>query len=74
MGYKYIIDIYPRSSDHDWEYCIAMQDGTTKCFYEYDGGVIENDNISIYDIMEQFQKDLVKNPGDEIVGFIIREL
>ena len=51
-----------------------MRDGKTNCFYEYDGGIIENDNISIYDIMEQVQKELLEEPEDEIVGFIIREL
>ena len=72
--YKYIVEIYPCTSDHDWEYNIMLKDGKTNCYYQYDGGVIENENISIYDIMEQMQKELVENEGDEIVGFIIRDL
>ena len=73
-GHKYIVEIKLRTSDNDWEFTIMMRDGKTNCFYEYDGGIIENDNISIYDIMEQMQKELLETPEDEIVGFIIREL
>ena len=72
--YKYIVEIYLRSSDHDWEYEVSLRDGKTNCFYNYDGGVIENDELSVYDIMEMLQKDLVKEDGDEIVGFIIRDI
>ena len=73
-GHKYIVEIKLRSSDNDWEYTIMMRDGKTNCYYEYDGGIIENDEISIYDVMEQLQKDLVREEGDEIVGFVIRDL
>lgn len=70
---RYIIEVYNRSSDDDWEFNIIKQSGNDGFWYEIDGGTADGAE-SLDDLLFNLENSLIKSNKDQIVAVILREV